>query len=166
MKSSLTHDVQGFAAGGENFQIRRSVKRIMAQLRARLNQVFAIVEDKQEIFRAEVILQNVCDEGVAAFMQIENRREGLGYQRRVRERSKINQPYAVGERAVAQISGRFEREPRFAATARTREHQQASCTEQSFHIGDLAFATDERSQLKRKVRGNCGRHSKPSLAKP
>mgnify|MGYP007135457263 CR=1 FL=1 len=112
--------------------------------------VFATVEDQQEMFRGGERGQGFEQRLPWFFRDSEDRGGGLHDEAWIGERRELHEPHAVGIR-VEQTGGDLQRKPCLPAAADGGEGEQPRGTEQTCHLGDLVLAADEARGLRRQV---------------
>jgi hypothetical protein len=92
---SLARDAQRLAAGRQDTQLPAVEYELLGDLGANVDQVFAVVEDQQQLLLCEVLLQQFHHGAAALLGQVEHAPDRLGHQRGVCERRKLHDPDTV-----------------------------------------------------------------------
>jgi hypothetical protein len=137
-KSYFARDVQRFAARRENRNLGRVSQNVVGKLRARVDQVFTVVEDEEKIFCAEKIAEEIGKRATGLFLQTKDGGDSLQNQVRIRERREVNEPDTIEETTTrwvvaTEIARDLDREPGFAASARAGQREQARAR-QTFQV--------------------------------
>ena len=112
-------DIQRLAAGRQNLQLGTRAQQRAHQLRARAEQMLAVVNDEQQFLRAQVIRQHGDQRHSRRFAQVKYHCDRLRHERGIAQRGKVNPPPAVLEAIFRREFGRHpNRETRLAASAR------------------------------------------------
>src|SRR5271154_6915119 len=94
---------------------------------------------------------DVCAKGLderlsGLFVDRQNLCGGCCDERRIFDRSQVDEPYAVRE-LVQYIGRNLQRQASFAEATHAQQREQARPLEQALSVGELALAPDERRDL-------------------
>ena len=92
----LTGDAQRFAAGCKDGEFRAGLKQRICQARTRIDHVLAVIQDQQQLFVLEVILQQCNHLRARLLAQAQGAGGEGGHQGRIRQRRQLHQPDAIG----------------------------------------------------------------------
>jgi len=108
-------------------------------------QVLRVVEEQQELLRAERLRDRVERVLVGFDAHLERVRDRGKHERVVAKRGQLDQHDAIGVRA-RNLTGKLESEPRLPAPAGARQHDQPrlAAFQQVPKHRELAFSSDER----------------------
>ena len=117
---------------------------------ASVEQVLAVVENEQDLAIAQRTRQHASEGLFGRLADAQDGRDARRHQRRVDHGTEFDQPHAVAV-VVNQRSSDFERKPRLAATANTRQCQQAGVGKPADDLVDGSFATNQACGRQRQV---------------
>lgn len=140
----LAGGAQQLAAGGDERQPRAALQQDGAQPGAGLDDVFAVVQDHQQLARADVLGQRVDLGGVGGRAQPDGGRDRVDDLRAVRA-GRQRHPARAGLELAAHLVGDRDREPGLADAAQAGQRHQpdAAVAEQRRQLGQLGLAADE-----------------------
>ncbi len=149
-QTALTGHVQRLPAGGEDAQAGGLAQQDVAEHRARVDQVFAGVEDDQHPPPAQMFHDGVQRRHAGLLGQFQHAREGRRHQLRVVQGRQLHQPHPVGE-PVGDRAGRPQCRTALAdATGTDQRHQPGPC-QLALEHREFLGASDEAGQLHREL---------------
>ncbi len=128
---------------------RRSQQRL-GQLGTRGDDLLAVVQDQQQQPVLDVSRERLAHGVSRAFLDTEDGRHRLRYQTGIGERRQFHQPYSVRE-VVDHVGSHLQRQSRLADAAHADQRKQPCAAQRPPDFGELAFATDKRRDLLRKI---------------
>ncbi len=126
------------------------MQEIPCQLRARRQQMLAIVEHEQEPPASDELLQRLADRPAGLFPDPERRGDRIGNEARIGHRREVHEPDTVGVR-VQHLGGEPQRQARLADPADAGERHQPVVRKHRAQIDEVALAPDERRDLSGQV---------------
>jgi hypothetical protein len=143
---------QCLAAGGEHAQMRAIAQQVAGDFGTGSNQVFAVVDNEQQLARAEHLQQDVENALAAHLRDPEGLGDGAGDLARVGERGQLDQGDTVAEcAAVDLLVGKVEGQAGLARSARAGDGHQRHFGQPVRQLVELVLATDKAVELARQV---------------
>ena len=150
----LARDAERLATGRQQGQAPRGAQQVMRDLGAGVDQVLAVVEDQQQVAKAQRGAQRVAKILTWLFMDAEGRGNRLGNTLRASKRGASSTSHTPSANVEGEIRGDFQRQPRLAHAAGARQgHQPRRFAQQLSDFGALGFAADEAGELRWQVVG-------------
>src|SRR5450631_635552 len=138
--------MQRLAAGREDLELWTRLQQLLGQLGTRRHQMFAIVQNYQELPILDVLNQGLHHRMPRLFLDPERRGYRLRYEARIHQGRKFDEPHSV--RIVIQDFGcNLQRQSRFAKTTDAKQRQQPCIGEQLLDLGEFVLAADESGHL-------------------
>ena len=131
---SLSRDPERLAARRQNFDLRAALEQLRCKLGARLDQMFAVVENDEEPSTADVLEKCLRHRAPRFLLDAEYRRHRLRHETRIGERSELDEPHAIGE-VVHDFGSNLQREARLADAAGAVQQYQPVLRQESRHLG-------------------------------
>ena len=139
---------QRLPAGGDDPDAWRCPDDLADQLRCRSQQVFAVIDDQQELLVPQVGKEEVERLHRSLVAQVQRRQKGVGDQIGISHIGQLDHPRAGGK-TPRQVSRTANREPSLAHAAGADQADQAGRRELLPELGDLASPADEARCLGR-----------------
>src|SRR5689334_20509379 len=73
--SDLTCNAQRFATAGKDFESRALMQQMIGESRTGSDEMFAVVENQQELFVAQIIIHELCQRVERQFLQAKHLRQ-------------------------------------------------------------------------------------------
>ena len=142
----LPVDAEGFTTRRQDAEGGAAAQQAMGHVGSGGDEVLAVVEEQQELLRAQVVDDRV-DRGLPGLLLDPQGAPDLGDEElRVAERRELDQPGAVAI-AVEGIRGNLQFEARLAGATDTDQCDQATPHQQAPDLGQLPLASHERGDL-------------------
>src|SRR5215471_16552953 len=138
------------ATRGEDFYLWARLQKFLRQLGARLQHMFAIVEDDQQLPVSDVLSERLDHRPSRSVSDAEHEGHDLGHEASVRHMRQFHEPYAVGI-TFEHIGSDLQRQTRLADAARTDQRHQARARQQLLDVRKFLLASDERGHLLREI---------------
>jgi hypothetical protein len=126
------------------------VKKGFSEPRARVDQVFAVIEEEQEGLGAEVVRNGSLERAPGLVAQAEDGGDCLRDERRVGKGRELDEPDPI-RKGLQDLGRDLEREAGFPGTTHAREREQPRRREQRLDPCDLTLPPDEGGELDREV---------------
>jgi hypothetical protein len=156
----FARDVQRLAAGSQDAHVLACLQELLGEIRGRLEDVLAVVEDHQHALALRVARQRLDHRAPGILLHAQHRGERVRHALFVGHGRQLHEPHAVGE-FEEQARAHLQRQARFPRAAHAHERGQAPGAERFADVGDLLLAADEARELRGQVvaprrRGDAG----------
>ena len=122
-KRGLARHMERLAARRDDRQPATSLQEMPCQLRARQQQMLAIVEDEQERPVRDELVQRFDERQAGFLLDPERRRNRVGHEIRIRNRREVDEPDTIGMR-IGHVGSEPQRQAGLADAADTDERHQ------------------------------------------
>ena len=109
-------DREGLSRGGQDAHILRCCEDGIRQRRYRLDDMFAVIEDEQQLLAFERERDRLIHPAIRLLVHPQRLRGDAGDEFEIADRGQVDKPHAVGI-AIEQLCTDLQREPRLADTA-------------------------------------------------
>lgn len=140
--ANLTGDIERLATRREHLHIRAGREEPVDDLRARVDQVLAVVEHDEEPPPQQVVGERLADVPAGLLAHPENVGHRFRDELRIRQRSEVDKPSAVGK-VAEKLGPHLQREPRLAHAAGSRERHEPGLGQRIADAGDVVVPPDE-----------------------
>jgi hypothetical protein len=148
----LARNPEQLAAGREQARVRAAPRDPVGEVRARADQVLAVVEHDQDRGVVQVVDERRLRRPGRLLGRTDRAEHRARHERLVAERREVDYPDAVWV-VLDDLGGGLERQARLARSPRAGQRHQSAPADERLHLGELALATDEAGQLERQVVG-------------
>ncbi len=146
----LTGECQSFAARGQHRHAPRGMDDAVHEPCDGVEQVLAVVEHEEELFRPQEVEQGLVERLPHAWLHPERRRECLDERIGVADPGELAEPRAVPV-TRERVGGDLHREARLAHAADARDGDHPRVAERGGDVGQLRGTADEARGLERQV---------------
>src|SRR4029453_13585928 len=138
----LTGDAQRFPTARQDREVRASPHKGISEQRACIEQVLAVIEQKQEPLVPEMFGECRRDRLLRLFFEPEDLRRGPRHEAGLGERCELDQPCAI-RKTLEGIGGKLQAQARLATTASTGKREQPGSGEQSLQFPQFSITSDK-----------------------
>src|SRR5262249_53528025 len=144
----LSWGAEHLTAGGENTQAWTRAEERLGELRARLTQMLAVVENEEKIPGTQPSDKQLVDRGLALFAHVQCPGHVARHESAVGEWCEIDEEAPIGK--VGKSSCRcLEHKSGLADAADAAQRQEPSLPEQFLDLAELRLTTDKARQRRR-----------------
>jgi hypothetical protein len=151
-QSRSPRDSEAFATGGEHSDVWRRRQDDLQQRTRRTEDVFAIVDDEQQLSAAQMVDKTIEHPGCPSLLMPdpEGSGEGRSHPVRIVDDRQFHQPGTLGK-GLGEFGSHLQREACLARSPHTGDRDQSMGTDQVSHLLQFALPTDEGGELQWKI---------------
>src|SRR5450432_4349562 len=138
----LAANMQSLATGGNNANLRRALQQRIGKACASTDQMFAVVDDKQQLVVLDVLTERLRKWFSLLFADAQYLRGGVWNQRWILDGGQVDEPDSI-RIFFKHIGADLQRQARLAEPAHAQEGQQPRATEQLLDFGEFTLTSDE-----------------------